>query len=174
MTIEITLTKGQVAIVDDIDGDLDAYKWSFNIRYALRDLKSEMPGMMHRHIMERMLGRKLAKHEQVDHINRNGIDNRRENLRLATAAENTHNQDKRKSASGLKGAFLHTQTKRWVAKIKVNRKPISLGSYGTPLDAHRAFCIAALKYHGDFANFGSGSPFTGWQLSDFENMPNNR
>lgn len=91
----------------------------------------------------------------VDH--RNGIksDNRMKNLRIASMQENMRNRGTQKNnTSGFKGVSFHKPTMKWKANIKVNGKSISLGYYVTPQDAHKAYCAAAEKYHGEFSNTG--------------------
>lgn len=93
--------------------------------------------------------------EFVDHINGNPDDNRWTNLRAASATQNQRNSKLRSdSSSGLKGTHWHEKAKKWNAKIRLNKKTISLGSYESPLEAHTAYCVAAHKYFGEFANFG--------------------
>ena len=88
---------------------------------------------------------------EVDHINGVVGDNRYENLRLATHQQNTSNQRQHKNKKGLKGTWLTEYGKRWGARIAPNGKAIHLGYFDTEIDAHRAYCAAAKKYHGEFA-----------------------
>jgi hypothetical protein len=97
--IEIPLTKGKVAIVDEIDADLAKYRWFYRFSTSTNGYAgSGRPGMhhMHRVILERMLGRPLEKGEVCDHIDRNSINNSRSNLRVATHSENVRNSGRRK------------------------------------------------------------------------------
>jgi hypothetical protein len=159
-TISILLTKGFVTIVDAVDADLLQYKWSVKLsrktEYAARGIGKNNKVItirMHRVILSRILGRDLINGEVVDHINGNGLDNRRSNLRLATVAENNRNANKSmKPVSGLKGAYPIRD--RWRSYICIDRKQIYLGEYDTAREAHVAYCEAAKKYHGEFANFG--------------------
>lgn len=90
---------------------------------------------------------------QVDHINGVRADNRFANLREATPGQNTQNVGRRSTnTSGYKGVSPHKG--RWHARIVVNYQTIPLGYFSTPEEAHAAYCAAAKKYHGDFANNG--------------------
>lgn len=153
---EIPLTKGKVAIVDDCDyEELSKYKWCAARRkdglayYAIRSVWGNGKNkriFMHRVITECPQGM------QVDHIDGNGLNNTRANLRNATQSQNNANSRKPKSnKSGFKGVHLHTQRKRWVAMIKINKKARYLGIFDTPELAHQAYCLAAKDLFGDFA-----------------------
>lgn len=151
-TIEIELTKGQVTIIDVVDADLAQFKWnaqkSRNTYYPRRASGI----MMHRVILGRKLGRELESTEQCDHINGDGLDNRRANLRVATHAQNQRNRGRNKnSKSGYVG--VRPRGEKWRASITVNGKSIELGTFDTPEDAHEAYKEAAKKYHGRFARF---------------------
>lgn len=88
----------------------------------------------------------------VDHANCDRLDNRLANLREATRGENLRNQGPHKdNRSGLKGVSFNARDNRWSARIMVDRKSISLGSFKTPEEASDAYRKAAEKYHGEFA-----------------------
>jgi hypothetical protein len=90
---------------------------------------------------------------EVDHKNTKRDDNRWDNLRQATVAQNTNNTGLRSTnISGFKGVYLHQG--RWVAQISSGGKQRYLGGFDTPQEAHRAYCEAADKFHGEFANHG--------------------
>ena len=171
MIVEIPLTKGYTAIIDSVDADLANVSWhptNGKHIYAV----SGTYKIMHRVIMERVIGRKLAKGERVDHINNRTLDNRRENLRIATAAQNTQNTLKSSNSRNIYKGAVHTSTYRWSAYIKPpGQKAEHLGNFDTELEAHRVWCIAALKYFGEYANFGGNSPFTKEELQGLEIPP---
>lgn len=99
---------------------------------------------------------------QVEHKDNNGTNNKASNLRLATPQENALNRNKRTSAetsSKYKGVAWYARHSKWMAQIRVNGNSTYLGYYDTELEAHRAYCLAALEFHGEFANFGENSPF---------------
>lgn len=154
MTKVLPLTRGMVALVDD-----DVYEWASKHRwyansignkyYAVRTpgtRKSKITIYLHREVMGVQSG------ALVDHINGDGLDCRRVNLRTATSSENHFNACKPShNTSGYKGVGWHSQTKKWRATIQERGRQHHLGLYGTPEDAARAYDEAARKYHGEFA-----------------------
>lgn len=87
----------------------------------------------------------------VDHINGNILDNRRENLRICTNAENIRNQKRNiTNTSGYKGVSWNKRYGKWVAFICFNGKNKNLGSFSTAEQAHKTYCEASSKYHGEF------------------------
>ncbi len=160
--ITIQLTKGQYTIVDEIDSDLSILKWwALEVKngyYACRTTtKKETPlkpesVLLHRVILARIINRPLLRKEQVDHINLNCLDNRRENLRVASVEENGRNRLKNKNnTTGYKGVIRHGSG--FHALIGFQGKVIHLGTFGTPEEAYEKYCEAAKFYHGEFANF---------------------
>jgi hypothetical protein len=106
--------------------------------------------MLHRLAYYYITGIDPAENE-VDHINGNSLDNRFENLRIATHADNGKNQKKPKdNTSGFKGVVWNKQKKKWQASIKVNNKRIYLGCYNTSEEASAAYQSAAENYFKDF------------------------
>ena len=89
----------------------------------------------------------------VDHINCDGLDNRRENLRPATSAENARNARKTvaPTASQFKGVHWEPRWRRWIASIRVNRKSVYLGGFRDEAEAARAYDAAAREMFGEFA-----------------------
>jgi len=128
------------ALVDG--GDLDwilAYRWSFSNGYAVRTLRlgkdRSTKVRMHREIMG------LARHDprEVDHINRNPLDNRRSNLRVVTSALNAQNKpSSRGSTSRFRGVCWDAAKGKWLAQAKLNGRNYHLGRFDSELDAARA------------------------------------
>jgi hypothetical protein len=154
----IALTRGKYAIVDPEDYErLAKYRWqavkSRNTFYAIRCSRRDRNGarkyyQMHREIM------KIEDNKVCDHINGNGLDNRKANLRPATRAQNGWNQGKSnvKSRSQYKGLAWDSKDKRWEVRISVNGRRIYIGRFKDQMEAARAYDRAANKYHGQFAN----------------------
>jgi len=162
--ISIPLTKGYVTVVSPEDSDLAGFNWHVlpckHTIYAIRTIRLKEDGSrstqcLHRVILQRILDRPLQRGEFVDHRDGNGLNNRRENIRLASNTENTRNQRKSSvNTSGHKGVHWHKGANKWVAKISVNGKLIYLGCFVDIEDAAAAYRQAADKHHGDFANYG--------------------
>lgn len=95
--------------------------------------------------------------ENIDHVNLDKLDNRIENLRLATLQQNSVNSAKRRTWCGkpclnrLKGAYLCKKNGRWYSTIKLNGRTIWLGWHSTEEEAAAAYATAALKHHGEYA-----------------------
>lgn len=151
---EIPLTRGKTAICDAKDYDLvSGVCWcamkSDNIYYAVSSKVGKLNrySMMHRYI----LGLTDSKIE-IDHIDRDGLNNRRSNLRTCSRTENMRNRGITKNnTSGYKGVNWNKQNKKWCSRIKVNYKEIYLGNFDSKLEAAAAYNTAARKYFGRFA-----------------------
>lgn len=170
MVIEIPLSKtskkiaGQFfAVVDDEDEDLANFNWYYHkdVKGGYARYKNEQKKqiLMHRLIFERMQnGIPLERNQEVDHWDGNKLNNTRKNLRLADRSKNTSNTGLRiNNSSGVLGVYLIKSTKRWRAVVTLNRKRHHIGYFDTKEEAKVARDIAALHYHGDFANDGTGN-----------------
>ena len=90
--------------------------------------------------------------KDIDHKNRNGLDNRWDNLREATHNQNMHNKKIHKNnVTGYKGVSYVKKGNRYKASIKVNFKTVYLGCFKTPEEAHAVYCKAAEELHQEFA-----------------------
>lgn len=157
---KIELTKGKIALVDDEDFEyLNQYSWHAvlkrNDKYAARarikiNNKYKM-FFMHRIILE------ISSNLTIDHINGNPLDNRKENLRIATNQENQRNREVPiHNKLKIKGVSLAGKYKRkFLALIKVNKVRINLGRYNVLGDADSAYRIAEKKYFGEFVRSSS-------------------
>lgn len=155
---EIPLSRGLVALVDDADFDEVASfgKWYANPNcrtfYARKNFRRN------RIYSSLLMHRLITGWDYVDHINGNGLDNRRANLGLANDALNAMNRRIRSNnTSGFKGVSLCGR--RWKAQITAGGVHVHIGSFATPEEAARAYDAAALIHHGAFAhlNFPSAA-----------------
>jgi hypothetical protein len=154
MAKEIELTQGYKALVDDEDFEyLNRFNWCISHGYAVRKQKNGKGlVLMHRVILGRKLGRELLKSEKVDHVNGNGLDNTRNNLRAATHKQNIRNSAKAAGGtSRFKGVSWHKKSNKWQALIGVNGKVIHLGHFDDEIEAAKKYDMAALLWFGRFA-----------------------
>jgi hypothetical protein len=156
---QIKLTHNKFAIVDDECFEyLNQFKWQCRVsrgggEYATRSVrigKKVTRVSMHRVIMgiDGLDYRKI----QVDHINNNTLDNRKENLRLVTPSQNQMNKKKaniKNSTSKYKG--VSKKNNKWIAKIKKNGKIYHLGSFHNEDEAADVYNRKANELFGEYA-----------------------
>ena len=145
---EILLPRGHVLLVDDADAQLvSRRRWhaipARSTFYA--QAGDDTSTLLHRWLLD------VAPGVLVDHINRNGLDNRRANLRLATTSQNHANRPApSNNTSGYKGVS-RARSGRWVAYITVDYRRTFLGTFDTAWRAAQAYNAAALEAWGEFA-----------------------
>lgn len=155
---EIQLTQGLVTQVDDEDYEwLNQRKWSAkkenNTHYAVRN--HSIDGKRSTVRMHRLITN-APKGMDVDHIDGNGTNNQRSNLRICTRSQNQMNKgSSRGSLSKYCGVSWDKERKNWRSRISCNYKSIHLGHYKDETDAALAYNEAALKYHGEFARLNN-------------------
>ena len=94
---------------------------------------------------------------EIDHINRNPLDNRIENLRAATRSQNNQNGGFRKNnASGIKGVSWNASKQKWVANIHENGRQLELGTFANKDDAIQARLDAVSRVYGQYAGVQMG------------------
>lgn len=153
---KIKLTKEQYAIVDNEDFEyLNQFRWSYLDRgkytgYAIRSGRGKTV-YMHREIMGTKDG------ELTDHIDGDGLNNRRSNLRIASPAQNQANRRPRKiGSSGVVGVYLSKGKKKsWQARYSRDDKWLHIGYFLTKEEAGEAYNKVITKVRGDFAPLSS-------------------
>ena len=133
------------ALIDLEDVDkVKEYKWHISHGYV-RSTTANM--FLHRLIMD------CPEEMVIDHINHDPLDNRKENLRVCTQQQNCMNRSKTsKNTSGTVGVCWHKGIGKWVARIKINGKYKSLGSYNDLENAIQARKNAEIEYFGEYRN----------------------
>ena len=181
MSIEIPLTKGETAIISEADKDLAQWPWRLCdsnrrrhgdhytgyakcwVSHAHAEASPYRQGQtkrLHRVILERIEGRVLERWEHTDHINGNGLDNRRENVRLATPSQNSSNTRKPKAREG--STYGKISKYKGVSRLRKRNGDFMSTWYcyvgkfqehgfKTEEDAARARDVLALKLHGEYA-----------------------
>lgn len=161
MKIPLKNKKGEViahALIDEKDyAEVSKIKWSMTpgkYNYATGNIKEggrwKTNVKMHRLIL------KPEQHELVDHINGDGLNNRRENLRICDRSQNAMNSTLPvNSTSGYKGVTRLPRLKKnglqWMAQINCRGKHKTVGYFRTPKEAAQAYDKAAMELHGEFA-----------------------
>lgn len=149
----VTLTRGHEAIIDAADAEsAGRFNWyalvtKYGHTYALRARRKEddEPQLLHRMLTKAPAGM------DVDHINGNGLDNRRENLRVCTHAQNMANQRiERPNRLGYRGIYQQTPTS-FRAEISVKDKKVNLGNYRTAAEAAAVYQRAVVEIRGEYA-----------------------
>ncbi len=152
---EINLTQNKVALIDNEDYQrINQHKWYAHYQhgywYAVRNIRNSngkrITQHMHRFIID------VPDGLETDHINHNGLDNRKCNLRSCTRMENQQNQRlQQKTSSCYKGIHWHKRDKKWYARIRLNGKLIHIGLYTNEIIAALAYNIKATELFGEFA-----------------------
>ncbi len=160
---EIPLTRGKIALVDNDDFEkVNQYKWCAvkhkNTFYAVRaetlrsrqetretGLPRQKMVYMHRFIMNTPEG------VETDHINHNGLDNQKGNLRLCTTTQNLQNKVPCVGTSEYKGVYWAKWAKKWMTRIQYEGKQVYLGYFDVEIDAAKAYDTKAKELFGPFA-----------------------
>lgn len=153
---KIKLTRGKVALVDDEDfEELNKHNWQVqknkdrNNWYAVR---TDHSGKKQKTVRMHSLILNTPKLKQTDHIDGNGLNNQRSNLRIATSSQNSWNAKIRKdNTSGYKGVCWHKLAKKWLVSISYNGKLHYLGLSEDKHQAALVYNVAANYLFGNYA-----------------------
>lgn len=146
----IKLTKGRFTIVDDdLFEFLNQYKWHYQFGYAKRMIRvngQRKALHLHRFIIN------APNHLQVDHINGDSLDNRRENLRLCSQKDNAKNRSMSKNnKSGFPGVYYYEKYGKYCAQATVNGSKKTLGYFDTKEEAFEARQEVVKEHYKSFA-----------------------
>lgn len=142
----LTGTRGEIIKISDCDwSECSGIRWCIIGKGYVRS--TTRPYIrLHRHIL------KPSKGMDVDHINGDTLDNRRENLRICTRSQNKMNGNLYKNnTSGYKGIYWNKRKEKWHIHLTVNQKDRHIGYYETLEEAINARNVAVKKFHGEFA-----------------------
>jgi hypothetical protein len=145
----IPLTKGYAALVDFADFErVNAYRWHASVRTRVVYAMARVGGQkvyLHRFILN------LGKGEIADHVDRDGLNCVRRNLRRCTASQNLCNtRSLRVRSISFRGVYLKGE-KSYRALISVSRRIVFLGTFSSQVEAAIAYDNAARHFHGEFA-----------------------
>jgi hypothetical protein len=140
------IVSGKVIVFDTEDyNKLIKYTWNLDVHgYPVTRINNKVT-FLHNLIIKSPNGL------LVDHIDRNKLNNHKDNLRVVTSSQSNMNKGKQKNnKSGYRGVYWDNNTKRWQAKINLNKKSIFLGTFRTAIDAAKKYNEASRIYHGKY------------------------
>mgnify|MGYP001571278685 CR=1 FL=1 len=154
MAKKIKLTRGYSAVVDDEDYDnFNRFHWHAvgygKCVYAARNGPKTQGKRKYIYLHREILsdGGSL----EIDHINGDGLDNRKLNLRKCTHQQNMFNAKKKHGSSKYKGVYFNKKIKKWCAQIHPNGKRVHIGYFQSEIDAARSYNQTASKLCGEYA-----------------------
>lgn len=155
----IALTQGKNAIVDSTDYDwLNQWNWyaikPMHVWYACRKIAKSDKDYATQPTKTIYMHAVICGVDDPDHKDRDGLNNRRSNLRACTRSDQLHNIGKaRRNTSGFKGVTWDKKREKWKVGLACNGKYMNLGRFASKEEAARVYDVAAKKYHGEFAVF---------------------
>lgn len=143
--------KDGFALVDKEDAWLDGYRWSLSHGYPSTRIDGKSV-LLHRLLL------KAPNEKDVDHIDGNPFNSKKDNLRLCTRAQNNYNRKVPKDhKTGYKGVYWHKSARKFAARIQHNKRSMHLGLFATVEEAASAYDLKAKEYFGEFARLNHGS-----------------
>lgn len=142
--------------IDDEDWEMvKQHKWCTDgLGYVITRIDGNLI-RLHRFILNNPYGK------TIDHIDGNGMNNKRSNLRVCTQGQNLMNQKPQPNKSSkYKGVRWHKASNAWSAQIKVNRKSTHLGTFDSESEAAIAYNMAATNLFGSYARLNNVEEIT--------------
>lgn len=138
---------GKFALVDAEDLErVSSTFWTLHIKGYVVNTKRVNSTTLHRFVLN------APKGSQIDHINGDKLDNRKQNLRFCSDSQNRFNTPRyRNNTSGYKGVSWDKEKKKWKAQIAHFKKHVFIGRFNSAIEAARAYDVAAMRLHGPFA-----------------------
>jgi len=150
---EVKCFDGTIVLVDNEDEELvSKYSWSCmrcGVSLTLNTYLYATAREGNKKILMHVLIMNPPNGMQVDHVDYNGLNNKRSNLRICTQSQNMRHNRRLAGISGFRG--VDPINGRWRARIKVDNKVFHLGMFDNVEDAAEAYDIAATRYGGEFA-----------------------
>lgn len=155
-TVSLPLTNGGAVIVDSADLPIvGRYKWygieSNGTTYAQANIKVPVGRTGYKWTTLKLHRVLFPESEVVDHIDGNGLNDSRSNLRPASRGENSRNRKHFSKRTPYKGVSWKADVGKWCARINAQGRVIHLGYFGDAAEAARAYNRASLKMHGKFS-----------------------
>lgn len=149
---EIRLSQNKIALVDDGDFNyINQWKWYAENRgygFYARTMIGRKNFYMHRFILD-----VFEKNIIIDHKDRNPLNNQRDNIRIANTSQNLFNKSAHKDGkSKFLGVCWDSERQKWMAAIGYDNKQHFLGRYNSEIEAAKAYDLAAIEHHKEFAN----------------------
>jgi len=142
---EIELTQGKVAMVDDEDfEELNKYKWHIDKQRNTSNVVRYKRGVKRTRVYMHRAIANATEGMIVDHINGDGLDNRKSNLRVVIHRQNIQNMNVKKTSTYTGVSWLENRGK-WESRISINGKSKYLGLFDVEADAYAAY-LKALKH----------------------------
>ena len=151
--VEFILDGHKVLIDDDDLHIVSRYSWratSIRGKTYIRSGTTRCGEKIHFFLHREILGLSKGDGLKVDHRNGNGLDNRRENLRIVSTRQNNLNAAKKRSKHGNRFRGISTRPYGFASQIRIDGKIKCLGTFRTDVEAAYAYDLASLEHHGEF------------------------
>lgn len=152
---KIPLSRGEFALIDKDDYNIiKQYNWNCWFSPKTPGLKYAFSSVKAKHRMHRLITN-CPPDKEVDHIDNNGLNNRKSNLRICDRTHNMfHVGPTKRNTSGYKGVSWSKKHRKWVTHIRVNKRSTYLGAFDDIVEASEAYNNKAKEFQGEFQYYG--------------------